>query len=150
MKYHWPTFIRYLESNTNMDLSKEKKIRIFCSYNIFVVIRTKLFPVLFRRCLIIDNHCPITHRLHLGLSHLEHVLTQMFDAFHGGALNFGVQRSRGGEHLARGKHQLVWALQETIEGRLELVARFEDLAATEDVQAQSSAGQCDGETADVA
>lgn len=53
-----------------------------------------------------------THGLELCLGHLENILAEMFDAFHRSALDFVVQGARRREHLARGKHELVWALEE--------------------------------------
>jgi hypothetical protein len=67
----------------------------------------------------------------------------MLHALHWRTLNFGVQRAHTGEHLARRKHQLIRTCKKQIKSWLEFVAGFEDLAATQDVQAESGAGEGD-------
>jgi hypothetical protein len=54
------------------------------------------------------------------------------------------------EHFIGNQGEAVLFGEQNVKGRFELEAGFEDCAAAEDVQTEASAGEGDGEAADVA
>lgn len=94
------------------------------------------------------QHAPTSlERLDFSFSHLEYILTQMFNSFHyrdRGLRDTGFDFSVCGDHFSGDEGEFVRALEEQGKGFAELEAGFEDCAAAEDVEAEAGTGEGDG------
>ena len=157
-----PTFTPYTHTHTHTHTHLHRFL-VICSKSLHLFLGNK-HHLLTIHVLIPTVHHPNLpcrqlpairlQRLNLGARNPPYILLQMLVPGHDSlAFHIALDMHRPlcfGVHFARDESEIVGAGEEHVEGGFELEHGLEDGAAAENVQAQTGAGEGDGQAADVA